>query len=291
MLNFTYIHEQVRAAFGISGDEYRLLNYIQTWAGYNEKAPGWCDRTQAEISHFVGITDRGLRKMLARLDSKNLIQKNGKTGQFSITERWSLSVKDAELSSGQEEQSSASVGTKFRLDRNKVPHLEELSSEHIKELKEYKNTLLKEKESEPQKPKTEIPTPLEAPLFSEKTLPGAAPKSNTKTPDLSAVFARFDNPAFAAEIWQRWTSYRAEIRKPYKSQDSIETALKNLIEYSGGVAQLAKQIIEKSIGNGYQGFFKPEPQTQSRPTTRPVTKSGINHFGGDPAKYLEPQAF
>ena len=97
-------------------------------------------------------------------------------------------------------------------------------------------------------------------------------------------FSRFDNPEAAEQLFTRWLKYRKDIKHPYKSEDTIQTSLKNLFNYSAGRAALAEQIIEKSIGNGYQGFFKPD--------AAPVAKKvGINHFGGDQSKYLEKQLF
>ena len=126
-------------------------------------------------------------------------------------------------------------------------------------------------------------TPVDALSKKRKNAPGA--EKEKKVEALPALdFSRFDNPEAAKEIFTRWLKYRKDIKHPYKSEDTILTSLKNLFNYSAGRAALAEQIIEKSIGNGYQGFFKPD--------AAPVAKKvGINHFGGDQSKYLEKQLF
>jgi len=126
-------------------------------------------------------------------------------------------------------------------------------------------------------------TPVDALSKKRKNAPGA--EKEKKVEALPALdFSRFDNPEAAKEIFTRWLKYRKDIKHPYKSEDTIQTSLKNLFNYSAGRAALAEQIIEKSIGNGYQGFFKPD--------AAPVAKKvGINHFGGDQSKYLEKQLF
>lgn len=57
--------------------------------------------------------------------------------------------------------------------------------------------------------------------------------------------------------WQRWIKYKKdEHRFSYKTNDSQETALKNLFEDSGGRENVAIEMINRSIGNGHKGLFK-----------------------------------
>jgi hypothetical protein len=100
-------------------------------------------------------------------------------------------------------------------------------------------------------------TPLETLSKKRKNAPGAQKEKKVEAlPPMD--FSNFDNPEKAGKIFSRWLEYRKDIKRPYKSDDTILTALKNLFNYSGGLSTIAEQIIEKSIGNGYQGFFKPE---------------------------------
>ena len=62
----------------------------------------------------------------------------------------------------------------------------------------------------------------------------------------------FDSDNFRA-VWDRWLQYRSDIKKPYRSKLSVESALKQL----GSVSELsAIKMIEKSISNGWQGLFE-----------------------------------
>jgi len=55
-----------------------------------------------------------------------------------------------------------------------------------------------------------------------------------------------------AKTWQRWLEYRCEIKKPYKSQKSIENQLADLKKYD---EDTAIAMIEQSITCGYIGVF------------------------------------
>ena len=156
-LSFTHIYEGARAALNLSRDKYALCNYIQTWSTYPGRCPGFCDRTQAQMAEFIGITDRGVRKMLQSLEAEDLIEKHPTNGLCRITKKWFNTVA---LEKKKEEQSSASTGTKFLIGRNKVPHQQEQSSAHKEKLKEVKEekdiyTQPAKTENEPQPPKSQ----------------------------------------------------------------------------------------------------------------------------------------
>ena len=130
-LSFTHIHEGSRAALNLTRDEYALCNYIHTWAGYPGRYPGFCDRSQNQMAAFVGITDRGVRKMLQRLESDGLVEINPINGKYRTTKKWFEMVV---LENQNAEQSSYEM-------RNKVPKNAEQSSSHKKS-----NTVKKEKD-------------------------------------------------------------------------------------------------------------------------------------------------
>jgi len=59
------------------------------------------------------------------------------------------------------------------------------------------------------------------------------------------------------EYWNRWKKYKKdEFRFAYKSEDSENSAKKELISLSDNNAEIAVKIIEQSIANGWKGFFK-----------------------------------
>lgn len=57
--------------------------------------------------------------------------------------------------------------------------------------------------------------------------------------------------------WDRWLRYKKdEHRFTFKTTDSHQTALNTLFKDSGGREEVAREMINNSIGNGYKGLFK-----------------------------------
>lgn len=82
----------------------------------------------------------------------------------------------------------------------------------------------------------------------------------------------FNDPALEAK-WQEWLEYRKEIKKPYKSEKSVTQAAENLKKLAGfgtsrDAPQRAIEIINQSIGNGWQGLFAVKNETARSGTTR-----------------------
>lgn len=151
-LTFTTIEEAARKELGISRDEYALCNYVQTWSAHpKNRQPGYCDRTRQQMAEFVGITERGLLKMLDKMESLGLVERYSPTKFLHrITQHWFETVELAK-SRRKGEQSSPfgdggkvnkvhpETGTKFTLegeessplDVNKVhPHKEVNNDSH-----------------------------------------------------------------------------------------------------------------------------------------------------------------
>lgn len=76
-------------------------------------------------------------------------------------------------------------------------------------------------------------------------------KRTTRKKILDLEFA----PEAYRPILEKWLSYRKEIKKPYKSQKSIEQFLTKLQELSGNSPKTAMEIINQSIASEYQGVF------------------------------------
>ena len=57
-------------------------------------------------------------------------------------------------------------------------------------------------------------------------------------------------------VMLKWLEYRKQIKKPYKSQMTIETCYKHLEDLSRGSLYLAEKIVEQSIANQWQGLFE-----------------------------------
>lgn len=77
--------------------------------------------------------------------------------------------------------------------------------------------------------------------------------SNTIT---HAIEYPFESEKFIKE-WDRWKEYKKlEHRFTYKTLDSEQSAIKKLAKDSGNDEQIALQMINDSIANGYKGLFR-----------------------------------
>ena len=114
-LTFTTIEESARHSLNISRDEYAACNYVQTWAAYpSSKTPGFCNRTRGQMALFIGISERGMQKMLSRLEDMDLIKRASESHfLYRITERWFNAVVTAKAGRTGEQSSRQGV--------NKVP--------------------------------------------------------------------------------------------------------------------------------------------------------------------------
>lgn len=59
-----------------------------------------------------------------------------------------------------------------------------------------------------------------------------------------------------SQLVEKWIGYRKSIKKPYKSQDSLDSFVKSLRDKSDNDIQKAEAIIEQSIANQWQGIFE-----------------------------------
>lgn len=144
------IDEEVRASLNITRDEYALCDYIQyRVADPRQRRSGWCNDNKEEIAEFVGISRRGLLKMINRMAEKNLIEVGAIGCALRVTELW-IDLKKRELSSqkdpakaiSERELSSQKMRTKFPKSGNKVPEVnmykvdkeEKREREHTREI-------------------------------------------------------------------------------------------------------------------------------------------------------------
>ena len=72
----------------------------------------------------------------------------------------------------------------------------------------------------------------------------------------------------SASLWASWVSYRHDLKKPIKSQQTVTQSI-NLLERYRNNGYQPEEIINQSIANGWQGLFEPkngkqQPKTQSR---------------------------
>ena len=168
----TLINESARKRLGITRDEYALCAYVHyRIADPNTTQPGWCPDTREEIADFVGITRRGLLKMINRMAEYGLLEVGG-TGLLRVGTRW---MKEENAW----EQSSPKIG-------NFVPMKREQSSQRgvNKVPKVYKGDNKEEKEelSVSARAKNASPLETETPL-SENESSGGGAAQNPPSPE------------------------------------------------------------------------------------------------------------
>lgn len=93
-------------------------------------------------------------------------------------------------------------------------------------------------------------------------------KGKSKEIDLS-----FLADSFLKETFERFLAYRKEIKKPYRSQMSVEQAFNELQKLSGGVLETAEAIVNQSIANGWQGLFA--LKTENKGIKQPKTMAEL----------------
>lgn len=104
---FIIIYEAARRDFSITRDEYALCHYVHfRSADPRSQKPGWCDDTKGEIAGFIGITRRGVYKMIDRLIRFGLLNSDPPTGFLQITPAWIDRVSQAKEATNRREQSS-----------------------------------------------------------------------------------------------------------------------------------------------------------------------------------------
>ncbi len=67
------------------------------------------------------------------------------------------------------------------------------------------------------------------------------------------------------EIVSVWLEYKRKKQQAYKSQMSFAAMYQKLYKFSGGNAEVAKQIIEEAIGNNWAGFFPLKGNSAAQP--------------------------
>lgn len=117
---FTQIVETAREKLEITRDDYALCSYIHyRGADSRQKIAGWCCDPKDEIARFVGVTRRGLYKIIDRMQEKNLLEV-GALGALRVTPKWIDTENKCEQSSQKEMGQSV----------NKVHSACEQSSQH-----------------------------------------------------------------------------------------------------------------------------------------------------------------
>jgi hypothetical protein len=83
------------------------------------------------------------------------------------------------------------------------------------------------------------------------------------------------------EVFMRFVEYRKSILKPYRTQQGLEAAYRQLTKYSGGDPVIAAQIVERSIANEWQGLFEIKQKLKNNETVNSRFFIGEQDYGED----------
>lgn len=73
-----------------------------------------------------------------------------------------------------------------------------------------------------------------------------------------------DNESEFREVIQEWLDYKKEKKQSYKSQSSLNIFIKRLVGLTGGRSAIARERVESSIANNYQGCLFQENKNSSQ---------------------------
>jgi hypothetical protein len=100
----------------------------------------------------------------------------------------------------------------------------------------------------------------------------------------------FDSVHFL-EVWGIWVEYRKEIKKPYRSDKSIQAALQELSKYP---EETAIAMIKQSISNSWQGIFelktngKQQSTNSQNPHAPSVAATALDNFNKLQGRHNDP---
>lgn len=102
-------------------------------------------------------------------------------------------------------------------------------------------------------------------------------RQEKKREDKKVVFP-FDSDEFST-WWSHWLEYkRHEHKFNFKSQVSEQAAVNKLVKLSGGREDIAIQIIQQSIENGWKGFFELKNQANGQKDNGGYDRQKLNDF-------------
>lgn len=83
---YTTINHKAQQKLGLTLTEYCLADLVYH-LGNNPKRTGWCDASKAYLADAIGVTERGIFKMLTKLEEDGLITR-GESRLIRTTEKW-----------------------------------------------------------------------------------------------------------------------------------------------------------------------------------------------------------
>ena len=88
-LNYTTIHHETRKKLGLSANEYMIADLIYNLQNNpKSKCPGWCYASKTSIADTLGLTERGIIKIIGRLLNMGLLLKDDATKYLQTSQEW-----------------------------------------------------------------------------------------------------------------------------------------------------------------------------------------------------------
>lgn len=209
----------------------------------------------AEI--FPYMSARKISRVLASLYEKDAILK-GNYNELSIDRTMWYSFTDELISvMDLQKYDVAKISDIYDLTKNDT-HLPKMSNgktendEPIPYSKPYNNQHIKEEKDKSFSKKDDFLS-----LAAESSLPYGKPKKKSNELDLSIVESEE-----MLEVVKDWLEYKKERGESYKPR-GFSAFYKKLKEYSGGDVSKAKEIVETSMANNWQGIFALKQSNQS----------------------------
>lgn len=76
MTNYTIINHEARIKFGLTINEYAVADLIYHLSNNpKSEVPGWCYASKEKIAELLGLTKRGINKIIQKLVEKKLIER------------------------------------------------------------------------------------------------------------------------------------------------------------------------------------------------------------------------
>jgi hypothetical protein len=245
----TTVHHEARLSLGLSNDEYCFLDTVfKLQSNPKSQNPGWCFAKKKNLAEFLGMTERGIYKMVDRLEKLKLIEKHPTKPHLKASLKWYETVvvqsKNPELSSTQT--------------LNLVQNNPEQSSKHIIGITKGNDKDVLDKET---------PTPK-----------GERGKAASIFDSLDQFYNQFDNPVAAELLFGQWCAYRLNVRKKkYNSERGARHGIRNLLKLSGGNVEQAHKLAAFAMDKEWIDFYPiPEP---------PKAKPTPNGYGKLPDDY------
>ena len=90
---YTRIYLDARRALGLSITEYALADIVFVLS----RRSGWCYASHAYVAELLGVSERSVRRMVARLKERGLLESHpSKRGHIRPTSRWISAIRTAQ---------------------------------------------------------------------------------------------------------------------------------------------------------------------------------------------------